>query len=199
MALVLVSLMIAGNAAQAFAHGGEDHGDEKPKAATTSKGFVSRSARLDEFEVTLKTPALEPDAATSARLFITKFETNEAVGGVTPAMEIESPDGAVTPIAVEKTDASGTYNLKIPALSEGSYTIRTNLKTSKGSDTATFSSVEIAHPAAEAGDAGEASSWLGTTLLFLLGAIVLGLFAGLFYFAWRMAGEKQVHGESVSA
>ena len=202
-ALLLASLLIAGNAAQAFAHGGEDHGDEKPKVATTTKGIVSRSARLGEYELTLKTPALEPDTATIARLFITKFETNEAVSGdaANPTMEIESSGGAATQVAVEKTDIAGSYNLKIPALPEGNYTVRTNLKTNKGSDTATFSGVEIAQPEADAATGGASSSWLGTALLFLVGAIVLGLFAALFYFAWRMASEKQVQvrEETVSA
>ncbi len=197
--LSLFLLLIFGNAAQIFAHGGEDHGDAKPKVSTTDKGIVSRSARLGDFEVTFKTPALEPDTATAARLFITKFETNEAFGDDTaPTMEIESPGGAMTQVGVEKTDAAGSYNLKIPALPEGIYTVRASLKTAKGSDTATFSNVEVAHPAADAANGG-ASSWIGTVLLFLFGAIVLGLFAGLFYFAWRMAGEKRIGEETVSA
>ena len=194
--LPAIIFVFFGGAAQIFAHGGEDHGEEKPKVATTAKGIVSRSARLGEFEVTLKTPALEPDTATTARLFITKFDTNEAFGDAAPTMEIETPGGAVTQVAVEKTDIAGSYNLKIPALGEGNYTVRTNLKTGKGSDTATFSSVEIAHPATEAATGGTLTSRLGTILLFIVGAIVLGLFAGLFYFAWRMASEKQIQVQS---
>lgn len=193
-------LLIFGNAAQIFAHGGEDHGDEKPKVATTEKGIVSRSTRLGDFEVTFKTPALEPDTGSAARLFITKFETNEAITGdaAIPTMEIESSGGAVTQIAVDKTDQAGSYNLKIPALPEGNYTVRTSLKTAKGSDTATFSNVEVAHPAADAAKGGAAARF-STVLLFLFGAIVLGLFAGLFYLAWRMAGEKRIGEETVSA
>lgn len=198
IALTLFLLLIFGNAAQIFAHGGEDHGDAKPKVATTEKGIVSRSTRLGDFEVTFKTPALEPDTATGARLFITKFETNEAFGDAVPTMEIEASGGAVTQVVVEKTDAAGSYNLKISALPEGNYTVRASLKTAKGSDTATFSNVEVTHPSTDAANGG-VSSWLGTALLFLIGAIVLGLFAGLFYLAWRMAGEKRIGEETVSA
>ena len=200
--LALFSIAFFGNAAQAFAHGGEDHGDAQPKVATNAKGTLTRNARLGEFEITLKTPALEPDAATGAKLFITKFETNEAVGDAVPTMEIESSGETVTQVAVEKTDVAGSYNLKLPALSEGKYTIRTSLKSAKGSDTATFSNVEVAHSeAANADAAGGATSWLGTILPFLIGAVVLALFGGLFYFAWRMAaGEKRIGGgETVSA
>lgn len=200
LAFSLASFAFFGNAAQIFAHGGEDHGDEKPKVATTTKGIVSRNARLGDFEVTLKTPVLEPDATTTARLFITKFETNEAVGDGVPTMEIESSGGAVVQVAVEKTDVAGSYNLKIPALAEGNYTIRTSLKSAKGSDTATFSNVAVAHSEATNAATSGATSWLGTILLFLVGAIVLGLFGGLFYFAWRMAtGKKQIGEEAVSA
>ena len=198
--LALVSIAFFGNAAQIFAHGGEDHGDQKPPVATTTKGIVSRSTKLGDFEITFKTPQLEPDTATAARLFITKFETNEAVAGdaANPTMEIESSGGTITQVAVEKTDAAGSYNLKIPALPEGNYTIRANLKTSKGSDTATFSNVAVAHSAAETASS-DSLSRLGTGIFFLVGAIVLVLFAGLFYSAWRMAGEKQVRGETISA
>ncbi len=199
-AFLLFCLTVFGNAAQIFAHGGEDHGDEQPKAATTTKGIVSRSARLGDFEATLKTPVLEPDAAAAARLFITKFATNEAVGDAVPTMEIESPGGSVAQVAVEKTDAAGSYNLKIPALTEGNYTIRTNLKSAKGSDTATFTNVAVAHSEAAAAASSGATSWLGSVSLFSVGAIVAGLFGSLFYLARRMAaGEKQIGEEAVSA
>ena len=193
--LLTLTFIIFGGGTQAFAHGGEDHGDEKPKTSTTTAGTVSRTTRLGDYEITLKHSALEPDAATSARLFITKFATNEAVSDAAPTMEIESTNSALTPVAVEKTDTAGSYILKIPALAEGKYTIRTSLKTSKGSNTATFSDIEIAH-SEPAG--GNASTWIGTAFLFLAGAVVLGLFSILFYFAWRMASEKQIEKETVS-
>ena len=193
-------IFFGANAARILAHGGEDHGDAQPKAATTAKGIVSRSARLGELEITFKTPVLEPDAGSAAKLFITKYETNEAVAGAVPTMEIESSGGTITQVAVEKTDVAGSYNLKIPALAEGNYTIRTSLKSTKGSDTATFSNVEVSHSAAAETADGGTGSWLRTILLFIAGATVLTLFGGLFYFAWRMAtGEKRIGGETVSA
>lgn len=179
-----------------FAHGGEDHGDEKPKTATTAAGTVSRTVRLGDFEITLKHSALEPDTAAPARLFVTKFATNEAVDEAVPTIEIESASGSVTQIAAEKT-AAGSYNLKIPALTEGNYNVRANLKSGNKIDTATFSGVEVAHPATETAESG--ASWLNTALLYLVGAIVLGLFGILFYFVWRMADEKQIGEETVSA
>lgn len=196
MALSLISLIITGDAAQVFAHGGEDHGDEKPKVATTAKGTVSHTARLGDLEIMLKHPTLAPDAASDARLFITKFQTNEAFAAVNPAIEIESAGGAVTQAAVEKTDTAGSFAVKIPALPDGTYTVRAKITYKGETDTATFSGVEVALPSAET--AGNGASWLSTALLFVVGATVLGLFGILFYFAWRIAGEKQIGEETVS-
>lgn len=194
----LLAFFLFGTVSMVLAHGGEDHGDAKPTVAATEKGIVSRSAKLGDYEVTLKTPALEPDTASSGRLFITKFETNEAFGEGSPALEIESSNGdAIEQAVVEKTDAAGSYNVKIPALPEGSYVVRVSMKTAKGGDTATFSNVEVAHSAEETTVGG--ASWLGTILLFFAGAVVLGLFGSLFYFAWRMAGEKRIGEETISA
>lgn len=197
--LLTLTFYIFGGGTQAFAHGGEDHGDEKPKTETSKAGTVTRSTKVGDLEVTLKHSAFEPDAANTGRLFITKFATNEGAGDAVPTMEIESANNSVTPIAVEKTDTAGSFNLKIPALPEGKYTIRTTLKTSGGNNTATFSDVEVAHPATETVANGRAASWLYTALLFLAGAVVLGIFGVLFYLASRIAGGKQIKEETVSA
>ncbi len=195
--LLAITFAVFGTAVPVSAHGGEDHGDEKPKTATTAKGTVLHTSRLGGFEVMLKHPVLEPDTATTARFFITKFETNEAAENANPAIEIEAANGAVTQAETEKTDSAGSFIVKIPALPEGVYTVRTKLTYDGETDTATFSGVEVAHSSAETAAVG--AGWLGTVLLFLAGAIVLGLFGVLFYFAWRMAGKNQIGEETVSA
>ncbi len=40
----LLLFFVAGNISQIFAHGGEDHGDAKPKTETTDKGTVSHQS-----------------------------------------------------------------------------------------------------------------------------------------------------------
>ena len=122
--LLSLAFSLFGGAAQVFAHGGEDHGEAKPATATTNAGTVTRSARLGDFEIMLKHSLLEPDTGAAGRLFITSFATNEPVADANPAIEIESASGAVTEIPIEKTDAAGSYTVKIPALPEGAYTIR---------------------------------------------------------------------------
>ena len=188
--LLLFSVLFAGGggAFKTFAHGGEDHGDSQPKTTASDKGIVSHTARLGDFELMLKHPPLEPDTATSARLFVTDFKTNAPAGDVAPAIEIESSNGSVAQAAVEKTDAAGSFTVKIPALPEGTYVVRTKLAYKGETDTATFSGVEVKpQPAASTADAG--MSWARFALITFIFTLVLALFGGLIFFVWRFAGE----------
>lgn len=185
---VLLSLLLFGSL-YTMGHGGEDHGDEKPKTVATEKGTILHTSRLGAYEITLKYPSLEPDAATTARFFITKFETNEPAENAAPAIEIESATGAVTEATIEKTDAAGSFVVKIPALPEGVYTIRAKLTYAGETDTATFSGVEIKTPSTPA-ESG--ISWLRSLLIAFLFAVVLAMFAALVYFVWQFAGGKTV-------
>jgi len=190
---LLFALVFFGSAARVPAHGGEDHADEKPKIATTTAGTVSRSSRLGDFEIMLKHSSLEPDSAAAGRLFITKFATNEPADNASPAIEIESASGAVTPTTIEKTEAAGSYVVRIPALSEGIYTVRTKLTHGGETDTATFSGVEIKHQ--ESAADASVSSWTQTALLVTIFLIALGLFGGLVFFALRVFKDKPLGGE----
>lgn len=194
--LFLITLCIFGAVPAVFAHGGEDHGDGKPKTTADVKGQISRTARLGDFEVMVKHTVIEPDTATPGRLFITNFQTNAPADKITPAAEIESGSGAVTPLTVEQTDSTGSFNFVIPALPAGTYTLRTKVTYAGETDTATFSGVQIetAHSQDEAG----ISSWLRPVLLFLFGAIILSLFGALLYSALRNAGGEQIREKAVS-
>lgn len=182
----------------AFAHGGEDHGDEKPKTTVSEKGSVTRSIRLGEYEMTFKHEVFEPDAQASAKLFVTKFQTNEPIGDANAAIEIESASGSITPAVVEKHQTAGSYLVKIPALPEGTYTVRVKLTYGGETDTATFSGVEVLHAHAE--DAAEKgiASLAGTALVILSALVVLGLFGGLIRFALRAEKNEPVGKEAVS-
>ncbi|MGI8882733.1 MAG: hypothetical protein ACR2IA_00620 [Pyrinomonadaceae bacterium] len=195
--LLSLTLGFWGNASSVSAHEGEDHGDEKPKAPTTTAGTISRTARLGDVEIMLKHPLLEPDTAAAARLFITKFATNEPFDDANPAVEIEPANGgSVTGIAVEKIEAGGSYILKIPAFPEGAYTIRVKANVGGKIDTTTFSGVEIAHHEAAETSGG---SWLQTLLIGFLLIIGLALFGGLIYFAVKIIRNTQSIEETVSA
>lgn len=187
---------LAGDVADVFAHGGEDHGDQKPAVAKTENGMVSRTARLGDFEILLKHALLEPDKGMSARLFLTKFETNEPVGDANITMEAETANGAVIAIPVQKSESAGSYVLTMPALAEGAYTLRARLSASGKTDTATFSGVEVTHQ--QTGVTPEGYSLVGmavTGFLFLIG---FALFGGLIYLAFRAVSDKP-RGEALTA
>lgn len=199
-ALILSAFVIVllSNASNVLAHGGEDHGDKKPAVATTQNGTVSRTARLGDYEILLKHSLLEPDTAASARLFITQFATNEPLGNSDIEGEVESVTGIVTKVTVEKTDAAGSYVVKIPALAEGGYTFRAKVSINGKTDTATLSGIDVGHQEAAPSSAGS-SSWAQTALtafLFLIGSV---LFGGLIYLAVRAVKNKPISEEAIAA
>ena len=185
-------------AVPALAHGGEDHGAEKPKTETTEKGTVSHTTRVGDLEVMLRHQSLVPDTGATARLFVTRFENNEAFAEVVPAIEIEAANGIVVPATVEKSATAGSFTVKIPALPEATYLIRAKLTHGGETDTATFSGIEI-KPAPTA-SAETDSSWAQTALMLLAALLILGLFGGLIYFALRIKKSESVgEKETVSA
>jgi hypothetical protein len=188
--LLSVALSLIGGLIRVSAHGGEDHGDEKPKTETTTKGTVSHTSRVGDLELMVKHPELQPDTTTTGRLFVTQFASNAPAEKATPTVELESANGAVTQAAVEKTDAVGSFLLKIPALPAGTYTMRAKLTFNGETDTATFSGVEVKAPGAVSSEGF--SSWARTALGALAALFVLSLFGALVYFAFRgVRGEQQ--------
>ncbi len=180
-----------------LAHGGEDHGEAKPKTQTTDKGTVLHTTRVGDLEVMLKHERLIPDAGNAARLFVTKYENNAGADGIAPAIEIESANGAVTAATVEKTDTAGSFTAKFPPLPAGTYLIRAKLTHGGETDTATFSGVAIENAPAASSAAG--GSWAQTAVTVLLFAVALALFGGLIYLAARTVRNEPLPEETVSA
>lgn len=193
----LITLLFL-NGIAVFAHGGEDHGDQKPAAGANVKGTVSHTTHLGEIEVMLKHPELVPDTATSGKLFFTKFQTNEPVDKVTSVIEIEAADGSITQATVEKTDDAGIFSVKIPALPQGTYVVRAKVTTKGETDTATFSGVEV-KPEATATTNSGVFSWIRNILIAVIFAVVIAMFGVLVYFVLRFSASDEIDNEAVSA
>ncbi len=189
-------IVLSTSPAVVFGHGDEDHGEQKTKTTSNEKGTVSHSTRLGDFELMIKHPVLEPDTATFARLFITKFDSNEPVGNVPAVIEIESANGIISTTTMAASDQPGMYNVSIPALPQGNYVLRTKLSYEGETDTATFSGVEVNTPISSSG--GE-TSWFRSAALALIFGFVVILLGGLVYFVWRFAGSESLNEEAVSA
>jgi len=196
-ALLLLIFLLTGSESQLFAHGDEDHGDEKTKTTAGDKGTVLHTARIGSLEVSLKHPLFAPDTATSGRLFVTKFETNEPYDKAQTAIEIEGANGSVAQAAVEKSENAGSYAVKFPALPQGTYTIRAKLTYGGETDTATFSGVEVSPASAAAAENG-ALSWARTLLIAFIFLVVLALLGGLVYFVLRFSENEPIKKETVS-
>ena len=179
-----------------LAHGGEDHGDQKPKTTSNAKGVISHSTRLGDLEVMVKHPAMEPDRSTTGVLFITKFETNEPFKLAAAKIEIESDSGAIFNATVEPSEQAGTYSVMFPAMPDGVYKMRTNVTHDGETDTATFSGIDV-KPAASTAE-GE-TSWITRSVIGVVFLLVVFLLSGLVYFVWRFAAGPGVNEEALSA
>ncbi len=192
--LTLVLLVLFSSSTNVvWAHGGEDHGDQKPKTTSSAKGTVSHSTRLGDLEVMIKHPTLEPDVATQGQMFVTSFATNEPVGNVATAVEIETSTGLVMTANVEGGGQPGVYNLRIPALPKGTYVVRANLTYKGETDTATFSAFQV-QPKALAAD-GQLPSFLRSAGILTVFGLVIVLLAGLGFMVWNTTGRGSIRNE----
>lgn len=189
-------LLTVGSPTAILAHGGEDHGDAKPKTTANAKGVVSHSTRLGELELMVKHPAMEPDKPTTGLLFVTKFETNEPFKAVDAKVEVESANGTVFNATVAAGEQPGTYSVTFPAMPEGVYKMRANVTHDGETDTATFSGIEVKTPAVTA--EGE-TSWFTKLVIGVVFLLVIILLLGLVYFVWRFAAGPGVNEEALSA
>lgn len=195
LASTFLLILLAGGPKVA-AHGGEDHGDQKPKTETTSKGSVLRTTRVGDYEVTVKHPPLEPGMQATGSLFVTRFATNEPVDAGAVHVAVEAEGGSITDVAVEKSSTAGGYTLNVPALTEGEYALRVTLAPDGKASTATFSDLEVHGASAASGSSASWTGWLVTALFLIVGA---ALFAGLVYLSVRVAGRQTFSEEAVSA
>ncbi len=178
------------------AHGGEDHGADKPKTETTAKGVVLRTTRLGDFEVTVKHPPLKPGTIAHGNLFVTRYATNEPVDAGNVQVVLEAPGGSVSDVAAEKSATVGSYALDMPALTDGEYTLLVTLTAGGKASTATFSGVEVRNGTPASAAAASGAGLLLTAMFLIVG---IGLFAALVYLSIRVAGRRTLREETVSA
>ena len=194
--MVFIAITLIASTVSIFGHGGEDHGNQKPKTTSNAKGVISHSTRLGELEVMVKHPAMEPDKSATGVLFITKFETNEPFKSATAKIEIESDSGAIFIATIAAADQVGTYNITFPAMPAGVYKMRANVSHDGETDTATFSGVDVKQPAL---NSGTESSWITKSVIGIVFLLVVFLLTGLVYFVWRFAAGQGVNEEALSA
>lgn len=191
-----------GTAADILAHGDEDHGAGKPATVNTGGSSEVRSVRLKGFEVTLKNSALEPDTESSARLFVTRFATNEAVPNAKVILTVEREGDKTEDIIATATDTPGTFLVKIPPIPEGTARLTVRVESEGKTDNASLGEITIA-PHIET--SATETSWAQTLLYWLLAGLALAFIGATAWWAlrrWQLAQrghEVEIQQEVVSA
>lgn len=177
LSVALSALLMLMLAPAIFAHGDEDHGDKKP-VASVETGMIARTARAGDYEVLLKHPALDPLHERTARIFITRYDTNEPVKDAAVKLGITSKEGAPVNVNAKPSSRPGEFEIVLPPLDRGSYNLSVDVSAGGTNGTAEFGAVTIeeAKAAATAGSGNESGVWGAS--LWLLGLAALAI-AGL--------------------
>ena len=180
-AALLAFLMLAFQPA-IFAHGDEDHGGKKP-AVAAGPGMIARTARAGDYEVMMKHPVLEPLHEHAARVFVTRYATNEAVKGATVNLVIAVKGKAPIKVAAKASANSGEYELILPPLDAGAYNFTAEVGVAGARGTANYGAVAIEPPQPTETDSG----WAGlmNAVLWQSGVLFMALISVMSYRAWH--------------
>lgn len=186
---LLISLILALPPA-ALAHGDDDHG--KKKAVAAGPGMIARTARTGDYEVMLKHPVLEPLHAHAARLFITRYATNEPVKDVAVSLVIAGKGAAPITVTAKPSTRPGEYEVSLPSLDQGSYNLSATVAVGEVNGTVSYGAVAVeeSRPPAESGGAANVMG----ALLWLFGLMVLGLASVTGFIAWHRRAVLQPAG-----
>ncbi len=195
----VAALLLPGAAASA--HEGEDHSQDKAPIVSATADMIVRVTRLGESEVMIKHRPVEPDRETTARLFLTRFASNEPIEGARVVVHLSGgATGASQHEATASTSATtpGLYELKFPPLPEGDYRLTAIIELGGVEQKVDYGALQVAPRPALAVDDG-VSAW-SPTLLILLGAGAgIGFIGVVIYRAMLAARRDRVKGEAATA
>jgi hypothetical protein len=173
----------------AWAHGGEDHGAEKPAPSAVANG-PAVGAMGETFEVLLKAAESEPNEATELRVFVSDARTNAPLAGA--EVELSFLGASEVKQAAAATGSAGIYTATATFPSEGAWEALATVR--RGSATEVLSlgpwKVEEAHAHAE--EASPAGAGAKAPLLALL---VLGVAGAALWAARRTLRARRRHQE----
>lgn len=192
LAAFALLLLLSATGATVFAHGGEDHGEEKASVVSTNGNMIVRTARAGELEVTVKHAPIEPDRETAtARVFVTRFDTNEPVGNAKVTLLFTGGSGALVELtAAAAGSAAGMYEAKLPPFPRGEYKFSARVEGGgEEPHTAEYGALKVVPVPPAAAESG--SSWARTALIVfgsLIGLCIVGI---VLYRATRIARHNQ--------
>jgi hypothetical protein len=193
-ALLITFLFLLGQSPVVLAHGGEDHGDQKPVAPAAGGQMNTKLAKTEGFEVLVKYPTPKPAEDTLLRVFVTDSKTNAPIAGVNVAMVLNYAGKTETATAssfgvvhadanaieatATPTDTPGIYEAHVVFPEVGQYNIALRLAGANINQEMAITGVAV--PARVAASNG---SRVPVTLIILLVILLISLTAAA-YLMW---------------
>lgn len=200
LTVLLAALALLFSQATVFAHGGEDHGDQKPAAVSKGTNMIVHVARAGDYEVVIKHAPVEPDKEVVARVFVNRFDTNEPVANLKPVITVTADNGAPVEVSGAATGTPGMYEAKLPPLPKGQYKLAARVDYNGETKTATFSALTVAPQPVTATAA--VAAWARTALMvlgILVALGVIGFAAFVIYRASQASRREPITGEAAAA
>ena len=187
------------NGATVFAHGGEDHGDQKPATVSQGTNMIVHVARAGDYEVVIKHAPVEPDKEMVARVFVTRFANNEPITGLKPIVTLTGDNGAPLEVAGVASTTPGMYELKLPPLPKGQYKLAARVDYNGEKKTAAFSGLAVELQPLPA--IATIAAWARTTLIGVGTLVGLGLigFIGIVIYRTSQASRRERITEETAA
>jgi hypothetical protein len=121
-----------------YAH--EGHDEAKKEKSPTGKNYFTVHSVSDMFEMVLRYTPGEAGHKTEMTLFVSDFETNQAIDSA--KIEITCPEDAQLKFVIEQTD-KGTYKIGGTFPENKSYTLIANISVGDNADLMTIEGIEV--------------------------------------------------------
>ena len=190
----LFSLLLTFISSTTFAHGGEDHGGEKPKSAATAAYFSSENSS-EIYEVLIKYGELKSGDDTHITLFLSDVNTNKPIENAT--LIITNADDDSQKFEVVKKEA-GIYELHTKFAKNQKYNFNISINASLGADLIQIADIEVGKKLPKPTDVEEAKTTTGTSffstanIITIAIALFIGVLAGLFFRRNTKMGQKVI-------
>lgn len=177
-----------------FAHGGEDHGGEKPKTAATAAYFSSEN-NSEIYEVLIKYGEIVFGDDTHITLFLSDVNTNKPIENAT--LIITNADDENQKFEVVKKEA-GIYELHTKFAKNQKYNLNISVNASLGADLIQIADIEVGKKLpkqvdAAATDTKTSTSFFSTAnIITIVIALFIGVVAGLFLRRNTKTGQKVI-------
>ena len=189
-------MLLAGFSSAVFAHGGEDHSEEKQAPVASVGQMNARLIKTDYLEILVKYPNPKFGEETLLRVFITDLKTNAPVPGVNVAMAfrfVDKPETAAIETVAAPTSTPGIYEARVALPDLGQYHLLMRLAGKNISERITVSGIVVP---ANSPDGIQTDKTRVTIMLLALMVFLISAMAAGYYFWLRPRRSEQVDAEA---